>query len=240
MTERRYTEEEVAAIFKRAAELQQTARPRLPSGEGTTLTELKEIGREVGIPPELVTEAARSVDPGSPPAIRRFLGLPVGVGRTIELDHPLTDTEWEHLVVDLRETFDARGNVTRQGSFRQWTNGNLQVLVEPTPAGERIRLRTLRGNSRMYMAAGLTMLGGSAAVLLASVLAGLGVAESLGKVAPLFGIGLGLFGMGAVPLPGWARLRRRQMDAIAERVAVRAGALPPGQPAGPGDPGNPG
>ena len=58
MTEPRYNEEEVAAIFERAAEAQQTARRHLPPGEGMTLADLQEIGREVGIPPELVAQAA--------------------------------------------------------------------------------------------------------------------------------------------------------------------------------------
>ena len=44
MTERRYSDEEVAAIFERAAEAQHTSPRHLPSGEGMTLTQLQEIG----------------------------------------------------------------------------------------------------------------------------------------------------------------------------------------------------
>ena len=43
MTDRRYSEEEVARIFKQAAEAQQTARRQLPSGEGMTITDLEAI-----------------------------------------------------------------------------------------------------------------------------------------------------------------------------------------------------
>jgi hypothetical protein len=85
MSERRYTDEEVATIFERAA------------------------------------------------------GLPIGVGRTVELDRPRSDSDWERLVADLRETFEARGMVRYDGPFRQWTNGNLQALIEPTPSGHRLR-----------------------------------------------------------------------------------------------------
>ncbi|MDH4351703.1 MAG: hypothetical protein OEW56_11195, partial [Gemmatimonadota bacterium] len=162
MTDRRYSEEEVAAIFERAAEAQQTARRQLPSGEGMTVADLQEIGREVGIPPELVAQAARAIEHRGRPASRTFLGLPIGVGRTIELDRELTDAEWGRLVVDLRETFDARGKVSYEGPFRQWTNGNLQALVEPTPTGHRIRLRTVKGDARSLMTGGLGMLGVSA------------------------------------------------------------------------------
>ena len=231
MTERRYSEEEVAAVFERAAEAQQTARRQLPPGEGLTLADLQEIGREVGIPPELVAQAARSMDQGRRPASRTFLGLPIGVGRTIDLDRRLSEEEWERLVVDLRDTFDARGTVRYDGPFRQWTNGNLQALLEPTATGHRIRLRTVKGDARAFMTAGLTILGGSAAALIAvAVAGGLGDAGSLAGVGFMSAIGLGMFGIGAIRLPGWARLRRRQMEAVATRLALAMESQPPNDP----------
>ena len=101
MNERRYSEEEVAAVFEQGAESQHAVRRQLPAGEGMTLADLEDIGRQVGIPPELVAQAARSMTPGGRPASPRFLGLPIGVGRTVELDRRLSDEEWERLVVDL-------------------------------------------------------------------------------------------------------------------------------------------
>ena len=148
MPERRYSDEEVAEIFARATEAERSTPRRLRSTEGMTMAQLQEIGREAGIAPELVARAAHSLDEPAQPPVRKFLGFPVGVGRTVTLDRRLTDEEWERLVVDLRETFDARGVVRTDGAFRQWTNGNLQVLVEPDGAGQRIRLRTLRGGAR--------------------------------------------------------------------------------------------
>ena len=53
MSERRYSDEEVAAIFARATETQESQPRRNTPGEGMTLAELQEIGREVGIAPEL-------------------------------------------------------------------------------------------------------------------------------------------------------------------------------------------
>lgn len=217
--ERRYSEEDAAAIFQRAAEAQQGRRPQLPANEGMTLAELTEIGREVGIPPELVAEAARSVDHTGRPVSRRFLGLPIGVGRTIELDRRLSDSEWEQLVSDLRETFDARGAVRYDGSFRQWTNGNLQALLEPTPAGNRLRLRTLNGSARALMTTGVGLVGVAAATLIAAVANGLTGSE-LSTAVLLTALGLGMFGIGAVRLPGWARLRRQQMEAVASRLTA--------------------
>lgn len=148
MAERRYYDAEVAAIFERASEIPQTAlRQTLPS-EGMTLAELQDIGREVGIPTESIALAAQTVGAAGSPISRTFVGLPVGVSRTVQLNRHLSDEEWERFIVDLRETFNARGVVKTQGSLRQWTNGNLQALLEPTATGHRIRLRTTRATRR--------------------------------------------------------------------------------------------
>ena len=217
MDDRRYSEDEVAEIFRRATEAQQTARRQLPPGEGMTLAELQEIGREVGIPGELVVQAARSVSETGDPTSRSFLGLPVGVGRIIELGRPLSEAEWERLVVDLRETFDARGRVRYDGPFRQWTNGNLQALLEPTASGHRVRLQTVKGNSLSLMTLGLGFVAVSAAVLVIGMMT---AGDSLSSAGTLAAMGAAMFGLGAVRLPGWARLRRRQMEAVAARLAL--------------------
>ena len=36
----------------------------------------------------------------------------------------------------------ARGHLSEEGPFRQWTNGNLQALLEPTESGQQLRLKT--------------------------------------------------------------------------------------------------
>ena len=95
-------------------------------GKGLTLAALQDIGREVGISAESISQAARSLDQAGRAASQRFMGLPIGVGRTIEFDRPLSDSDWERLVADLRETFEARCTGRYDGPFRQWTNGNLQ------------------------------------------------------------------------------------------------------------------
>lgn len=236
MTERRYTEDEVTTIFERAAEARPEGRRRLASGEdGLTLAELQQIGREVGIAPDAVAHAAASLDHSDHPARRSFLGFPIGVGRSLELDRRLTEEEWERLVVDLRDTFDARGRVRVDGNFRQWTNGNLQALLEPTPDGQRLRLRTYRESSRMWMTAGLGMLGLGVAATFARLLSRGLDPGALGGLGSLFVIGVGLLALGAVQLPNWARLRGRQMEGVLSRVAATVSAKPaelePGDPA---------
>jgi len=217
MSDRQYSDDEVAAIFEQASKTEHPALPAPAQGRGMTLAALQDIGREVGISPDSIAHAARSLDQAGRPVSRSFLGLPIGVGRTLEFDGPLSDPEWELLVADLRETFEARGVVRYDGPFRQWTNGNLQALVEPTPNGHRIRLQTTKGDSRALMMGGLGMLGVAAATLLAVVAAGgHGNADTGAGFMAL--IGIGMFGIGALRLPGWARRRKTQIDQVLARL----------------------
>src|SRR5262249_2709437 len=117
MTERRYDDNEIAAIFSEASkEDPQLPAPRSSRDAGLTLGQLQEIGREAGISPEAVARAARSLDTRPASAVRRFLGLPIGVERTVSLGRWLTEAEWERLVVRLRDVFDARGNMSSHGN----------------------------------------------------------------------------------------------------------------------------
>ena len=227
MTERRFTEAEVAAIFAQAVEAPVPGQRQLPSSEGMTLAQLQEIGREVGILPEQLAQAAKSIELGGRASSRTFLGLPIGVGVSAELGRKLTDDEWERVVVDLRETFDARGKQSRDGSFRQWTNGNLQVLLEPSATGHRIRLRSVKGDARGLMLGGLAMFGFAGVAWTSAMFRGaLGDLALLSPVLTLGTMGLGMLAAGGLRLRGWARLRRQQMEEIAARVAAIA-SVPP-------------
>lgn len=219
---------EVAAIFERATEARETLQRQLPSGEGgLTLAELQQIGREVGISSDLIVHAAHMLDQAGRQTSRKWLGLPIGVGRTIELDRKLSEDEWERLVVHLRETFDARGVVRHEGSLRTWSNGNLQALLEPTVTGHRLRLRTVKGDARSLIGGGLAIFGAATALLAAAALRGpfsdIGMLSGLSILGTM---GLGMVGMGAFRLPGWARQRQQQMEGVAERLALATRSQP--------------
>ena len=223
MTERRYSDKETAAIFKAAAELQQASLSEpsrgadaLVASDGMTLTQLQEIAREVGIPSDLVARAARNLDRRGRVTVRRFLGLPIGVGRTVSLQRTLSEEEWQRLVVDLRETFDARGRIRDEGSFRQWTNGNLQALLEPTATGYQLRLRTLKGDAYVYMMSGLATMSAGAVAVLGRAL--IGKTTDATALVILALAGMAMFAVGALRIPGWAKERQRQMEDIANRL----------------------
>jgi hypothetical protein len=226
VSDRRFNEAEVAAILKDAAEAQYSDDRLLPSAGGLTLAELQSIGREVGISPEMIQKSAQRFKPAQQPT-RKLLGLPLGVAQTVEFDRKLTDQEWERIVVDLRETFEAQGVVRSQGSLRQWTNGNLHALLEPTATGQRLRMRTVKGNAPGLIGGGIAVFSTGAALLGTALATGasgdMGLMMSI--LATMTG-GAGMFGASALRLPGWARRRQQQMDQIAERAALIARSLP--------------
>ena len=219
MDKRQYNDEEVAAIFERASETDHAALPQSAEGKGLTLAALQDIGREVGISPESIALAARSLEQVGRPASQRFMGLPIAVGRTIEFERPLSDADWEGLVADLRTTFGARGSLRYDGPFRQWTNGNLQALVEPIPKGHRLRLQTMKGDSRALMSGGGVVLGGAAVALVAiAVTGGLNNPGTVTSVGFMALMGLGMFAAGALRVSAWARRRRAQIEGVIARL----------------------
>jgi hypothetical protein len=219
MTERRYDEEETAAIFARASEASPAEPKQLVAKPGWTLAELQAIGREAGLAPDEVAAAARAIDRPAQPVAPRLLGIQIGVGRTVQLDHRMTDPEWERLVVLLRDTFDARGQLRVDGSLRQWTNGNLQVLVEPTAGGDRIRLRTRNASAQSLLTIGATVLSVSALTTAIGFLRGtLVVPGELLEMLPVALMGAGSIVAGWLRLRSWAPTRLQQMDDIARRL----------------------
>ena len=111
------------------------------------------------------------------------------------------------------------------GPFRQWTNGNLQALVEPTRTGHRLRLQTVKGSSRSQMGAGSLLLGGAVAIFIMDVV--IPGAQKPGAFAAIGFIalmGLGMFAAGSMMVPGWAKRRGAQFDEIIARMteATRA------------------
>src|SRR6476646_4487676 len=198
MSERQFTEEEVAEIFRQASESESLA--TVSSGKGMTLAALQEIGREAGMSPEAIARAALSLDHTSRPQLKpqTLLGLPIAVGQTIEVDRPFTEGDWERLVADLRVTFSARGVIRQDGAFRQWTNGNLQALVEPTPTGFRLRLKTMNANARRLVTLGLAGIGVAGATALAMTVTGsVGTPASTMDMAFIAIMGAGMAGLGA-------------------------------------------
>lgn len=214
---RRYDDDEVAEIFRRATgETTEGERKALPPEDGMTLAQIEEIGAEVGIPRDEIARAAHSLQrrvEAAPPL--RFLGAPRSVARTLHIDRALTDAEWGMLVSDLRRTFDAKGKVEVEGLLRSWTNSNLQVHVEPDGEGYAVRMRTKKGQVSQLGMMG-TLFAGLGVLLITGVLSSTG--DPVAKGLLFMTAGIGLLGWARVTLPAWARTRAEQMEGLAERI----------------------
>lgn len=222
--ERRYSDEEVAKILDEATRARGETGSSLSSLEGFTLEELKAIGGEAGIDPRMIERAARELDRPLPEvsADVRLLGARVGVGRSVQLPRRLTDEEWNRLVVDLRETFDAKGKIETDGAFRQWRNGQLQALLEPTAEGERLRLKTVKSQGRMFLSFGAVMLVVLTLRALVAILFGDGLSAD-SDFLTLAVLGGGMMASQYLLLPPWARKRALQMEGVARRLIESVG-----------------
>ncbi|MBX6365680.1 MAG: hypothetical protein IRZ00_17570 [Gemmatimonadetes bacterium] len=210
--ERRYSDEEIARIFEAAAATREPAAATgSSSADGLTLAELQAIGREVGVAPARIAEAAAALDAQRAlPARRSHLGMPISAGRVVDLPRAPDDREWELLVAELRRTFHANGKERSGSVVRAWRNGNLHACIEPTEHGHQLRLGTLKGDAAGFNALGMI------ALVLAVLLLVIG-AEPSGALA-LALLGAAGLGWNAIRLRHWARERDEQMEHIAQRA----------------------
>lgn len=226
--EQRFTEAEVAAIIQRATSWSEPRRQPVPPGEGLSLDQLQEIGRDIGIAPNVIAGAADAVKDSGTTVIRRFLGLPLRLERNVRLRRDFSEDEWDQVVADLREIFDAAGVLNEDGSLRQWSNGNLQVVLEVNAITKRIRLRTFKGNALVLLGAGLGICGAASAALAATFLNNAATDRRLVTVlAFMIAAGAAIVGVTALSLGPWARRRREQMSEVAARVIALDRSQPP-------------
>ena len=223
--ERLYAEEEIRRIFEAASTEQAPRRAASAPPEGAmTLRELQDIGRQVGIEPTRIAEAAAAIDLAPSTSISR---LSTSVRANAPLPRAPSEAEWLMLVTELRTTFDAHGRVGTTNGIYEWSNGNLRAYIEPTMDGYRLRMRTRKSNALAMGIAGVVGLGWSAAAYLGLSLSGLERASFLAP-AIVAAVSAVFLGNTLVTLPGWARTRRAQMEHIAQRARALLSRPNPG------------
>ena len=226
--ERRYLQDEVKEILGLAVRSDEAAPLTVSDEGGLTLSELQEVGLEVGVQPHRIAEAALAFETSRQILPRRTsLGMPTVVGRIVDLPRALTDHEWDILVGELQETFGARGTVASHGGGREWTNGNLHVFLDPTATGHRLRMGTHKGDAAPLMRVGTGGLALGLALLVLFIGEGLPAAAMVAVLIVL--AGGGVLGANMLRLPRWAREREAQMEYIAGRVQALLGGSEGGE-----------
>jgi hypothetical protein len=155
---RTYSQDEVREIIRRAAE-STAEREKLQSDDsGLTMGDLADLATATGIDPRIMMDAARSLDREVEESFeKRLLGMKISAAHAIRVEGPFTGEDWQALVADCRSTFEAKGKVNETSGLREWSNGNLHVLVEPAGNDAIIRMRTVHGAAQRMAGAGMAM-----------------------------------------------------------------------------------
>lgn len=238
MSDRTYSEREVAAIIQRAAEAQHREAP--DNVPGLTLSEIERVGHEAGIDPARLRQAASDLDAG----LLSGGGARPGTATAERwVEGPLRPEAWEDAVVALRLGAGAPAgggaDTSAVGETREWTyatptGGRTTVTV--SPRGDRTRIRVVSQDAVVNARLQATLVGAVIALVPAMLLGAL-VAETLG-LGDLAGVAALL----AAFVPSTAVLsevltrqtharrarRATEADRLADDLAHRLGA--PGSP----------
>jgi hypothetical protein len=122
--ERKFNDEEVALIIKRAAELQQTEQTEQDTSSALSLTEVEEIAREAGIDPKLIRRAAVGLDqPAQTNRPSPWIGAPTRIVFERVVDGEIPVEEFEPLIAEIRRTFGDNGLPIVLGRSLAWSSG---------------------------------------------------------------------------------------------------------------------
>jgi hypothetical protein len=229
---RRYTDEEVRELLRRASELEKDGRTLTSSSDGPSLPELEAIAAEAGMNPVAVREAARELDlkslggvvPSKGP--NGLLGAPVSVQlkRTVPGEAP--EAVLESLIPVLLRASEGLGKPALQGrtlSCHSTNAGNtrsLMVTVSVAGGGTHLVIEERYANMAWSIHGGF--IGGLGGGLGLPV--GFGVGFSIG----LTGLALGAFLTG-IPLAalggGYLLSRRIYARFVRQRSKVLHGLM---------------
>ena len=221
--ERRYNEKEIAAIFEQAAKDFEAAQQQMRASDGLTLKEIEEIASEAGISADFVKRAASKVDlRRDSPATKKLLGLPTQVNRVIELPQDFGDEEWDRLIVEFHDSYGLVGTIQEQrdGRIRSWVTEKVQVYLEPTGSGKRLRVISTNGvDTLMLLFGGIFFF---VSMMFMAILISKGnFMTQMDDTIIMFilsAMGLGAGGLGALRMPKWYKNEEQRIDGILSKA----------------------
>jgi hypothetical protein len=218
----RYTE--AKELVGRAADLQS----RTPTqGDALSLGGVHQIAAEVGIPPQYVDRAARSIDrPAQTPRPNAFLGAPHVLRFERVVAGEVPESEYPELVEEITNTLGVIGEIDTLSRSLTWRTpakqGARMVSVTVGPRGGRTRIRIqervgeLAGGLYGGIMGGLGGGGGSVAIGVGIGAAGLPVAVALGLAGLVIGSS---YGLARVIFTSSVRRKTAELSDLIDRLA---------------------
>jgi hypothetical protein len=186
--ERRFNDQEVRDILKRAVE--RPPSQALVQGDGLSLAQLKAVGQEVGIDPASIEEAARVVTTARGGRAQHVLGAPLAFHLERTVSGELRPRDAPEILSLIRRTMGRHGDADQIHDSLEWTSkgdaGSRLITV-----ASRDGRTTIRASANLTPLAVVTYLPAGLLGLFASAL-GIGAAEA--------GSAVGLMGLAAVPV----------------------------------------
>src|SRR5262245_6391208 len=216
-----YSDEELALILNRAAELQDG---RTRSGGGRyTLAEIQEIAAGAGIAPSHIAAVAAGLREDRARGANRFLGASWRFRFEETIEGEVSDDVVGELIDAARRELGLQGKVNEALGTVEWTGqdafGSTHVAVARRGGRTTIRVFSARTD-----AAAVTGVLGATAAVLGSLGLGFALAATAGLVAPIAGAAGIVGGSGG----SWLFMRatwRRYARRCAERTATLGAAL---------------
>jgi hypothetical protein len=239
MTERRFTDKEVALILRRAADLEKRAPASSGSkARGLTLRDLQEIASEAGIDPELVRRAVTEMESPRGLSSGSLLAGPGPAQRESRATRgELSRDALADLVRLVDEEVHGQGTVQEALGHVRWNSQgrflSTQVSLEPGDGETLIRVEerfsgAVRGAIHGIPAAYGLIFG------LAGALEGLNLGFAQGALLAL-ATTVGGWGLGGVAWRALSAGSRKRVRRLAERLGLRARELADGVDAAPWD-----
>ena len=146
--EKRFSEEEVREILKRAMSGRQSR--ALAKGDGVSLSEIKAAAAEVGIDPSRIEEAAGSLTRSGGNRPNRFLGGPLVLDFERRVEGEVDREDTHEVLSAIRRITGQQGKVSEIHGSLEWSSrrdtGERYVTLAPREGATTIRASTNLSN----------------------------------------------------------------------------------------------
>ena len=230
--ERRYTDDEVALILRRAAELGGETGPS--RSEGLSLAEIQQVAREVGIDPGAVARAAATLQTRKRDRLAAILGGPMHYRLEATMPRRASDADLGRILQSIRRAAGRQGQATQVLDSVEWrTSGERegsQLFVTLTTGGEKTTIEVT--GDRQATAMLLYVLSGFAAMIV-SLIVGVSLEAGWAAGGVVAGVLGGVFLLSRTIWSHTGRALARKLESIRD-AAVKAVEHTTDESSGPG------